>query len=392
MANLKIFTENIDPLAVNQIYEMLAQSTFKDQQVRIMPDAHAGSNCVVGFTSTLGDKIIPNVIGVDIGCGMRTVMLGKIDVDLPALDNFIKTNIPAGSNYAKEENGRDLIESLHVAKQLRDYPRLFGSIGSLGGGNHFIEIDEDFDGNKYLVIHSGSRNLGMQVASIYQKLAVRDCKGVAEEERNEVIQKLKAQGRISEIPDAIKEVNAKFAYRSKIPNDYCYLDGIHAEKYLHDMRICQVFAERNRAKMAEKILKFLGVRGAEYFETVHNYIDENNVVRKGAISAKKGEKVIIPMNMRDGCFIAIGKGNPDWNFSAPHGAGRLVSRSDAKKLFTEEEFKQEMKGIYTTTADKSTIDESPMAYKPSSEIEALISPTVEVIAKIFPIYNFKAGD
>lgn len=389
---MKIFTDNIDPLAVNQIYEMISQSTFKDQQVRIMPDAHAGSNCVVGFTSTLGDKIIPNVIGVDIGCGMRTVMLGKIDIDLPALDEFIKNNIPAGSNYAREENGRDLIESLYVAKQLRDFPRLFGSIGSLGGGNHFIEIDEDLEGNKYLVIHSGSRNLGMQVASIYQKLAVRDCKGVAEEERNAVIQKLKGQGRISEIPNAIKEVNAKFAYRSKIPNDYCYLDGTHAEKYLHDMRICQVFAERNRAKIAEKILKFLGLSRVEWFETVHNYIDENNVVRKGAISAKQGEKVIIPMNMRDGCLIAVGKGNPDWNNSAPHGAGRLVSRSEAKKLFTEEEFKEEMKGIYTTTADKSTIDESPMAYKPTSEIEALISPTVEIISKIFPIYNFKAGE
>lgn len=392
MANLKIFTDNIEPLAVNQIYELISQSTFKNQQIRIMPDVHAGSNCVVGFTSTLGDKIIPNVIGVDIGCGMRTVMLGKIDIDLPALDEFIKTNIPAGSNYAREENGRDLIESLYVYKKLRDYQRLFGSIGSLGGGNHFIEIDEDVEGNKYLVIHSGSRNLGMQVASIYQKLAVRDCKGVAEEERKAVTQKLKGQGRIAEIPNAIKAVNAKFAYRSKILNDFCYLDGIHAEHYMHDMRICQIFAERNRAKMAEKILKFLGVSRAEQFETVHNYIDENNIVRKGAISAKLGEKVIIPMNMRDGCLIAVGKGNPDWNYSAPHGAGRLVSRSEAKHLFTEEEFKEEMKGIYTTTADRSTIDESPMAYKPAKEIEELISPTVEIINKIFPIYNFKAGE
>lgn len=392
MADLKIFTDNIEPLAVNQIYELLVQSSFKDQKVRIMPDVHAGAGCVVGFTSTMGDKIIPNVIGVDIGCGMRTVMLGNINIDLEGLDNFIKANIPAGSDFCREENGRDLIEGLYVYKELRDLPRLFGSIGSLGGGNHFIEVDVDDKGDKYLVIHTGSRNLGMQVASIYQKMAVRDCKECAVDERNAVTQKLKSEGKIAEIPDAIKAVNAKYAYRSKIPNALCYLDGIHAESYLHDMRICQTFAIRNRARIAEKILRYLGLDRTEYFETIHNYIDNENIVRKGAISAKKGEKVIIPMNMRDGCFIAIGKGNSDWNNSAPHGAGRLLSRGEAKQLFTEEEFKKEMEGIYTTTADKSTIDESPMAYKPTKEIEMLISPTVEIINKIVPIYNFKASE
>lgn len=391
--NLKIFTENITPKALNQIYELLSQPTFRNEKVRIMPDVHAGLGCVVGFTSTISDKVIPNVIGVDIGCGMRTVFLGNIDIDLKALDLFIKKNIPSGSGVSQEVNGLDLLESLYVYKDLRNMPRLYGSIGSLGGGNHFIEIDIDEDGNKYLVIHSGSRNLGQQVASIYQKMAIDDCKNCAQEERERVIAELKAKGAIAEIPNALKKVNEDYAYRSKIPNDLCYLDGVHLDYYMHDMRICQEFAVRNRAKIAEKILKYLKLNPnkQEMFETIHNYIDKNNIVRKGAISARLGEKVLIPMNMRDGCLIAVGRGNEDWNYSAPHGAGRLYSRSTAKELFTVDEFQNEMQGIYTTTADKSTIDESPMAYKPSDEIIRNVEPTVDIINIIKPIYNFKAG-
>lgn len=392
-SDIKIFTENIAPNALNQVYELLSQPTFKNEKVRIMPDVHAGLGCVVGFTSTISDKVIPNVIGVDIGCGMRTVFLGNIDIDLKELDLFIKKNIPAGSGVCSEVNGVDLLESLYVYKELKNMPRLYGSIGSLGGGNHFIEVDIDEDQNKYLVIHSGSRNLGQQVASIYQKMAISDCKNCAADEREKVIVELKAKGNVAEIPDAIKKVNEAFAYRSKIPNELCYLDGAHLTSYMHDMRICQEFALRNRARIAEKILKYLKLNTdkQEAFETIHNYIDKDNIVRKGAISAKLGEKVLIPMNMRDGCLIAIGKGNEDWNCSAPHGAGRLYSRSTAKELFSVEEFQSEMQGIYTTTADKSTIDESPMAYKPTDEILSLIEPTVEVIKIIKPIYNFKAG-
>ena len=392
--DLKIFAEDVSPKAINQIYELLSQPAFGKEKVRIMPDVHSGIGCVVGFTSTTSDKIIPNVIGVDIGCGMRTIFLGNVDVDYAKLDDFIKRNIPAGNGVCSTVSGADLIESLFAYKELRNLPRLFGSIGSLGGGNHFIEIDVDKRNNKYLVIHSGSRNLGMQIASIYQKKAEEDCKSCSNEAKERAIAELKSEGRVSEIPDELKRISNEYAYKTKIPKELCYLEGQGLFAYLHDMRICQEVAKRNRAKIAEKILKFLGVspERAETFETIHNYIDDDNIVRKGAISAKSGEKVLIPMNMRDGCLIALGKGNPDWNYSAPHGAGRLFSRSQAKELFDVEEFRKEMQGIYTTTADKNTIDESPMAYKSTEVIERLILPTVDIVDIIKPVYNFKAGD
>lgn len=390
--NLKIFTENVEAEAVNQIYNLITQEPFLGQQVRIMPDVHCGMGCVVGFTSTMGDKIIPNVIGVDIGCGMFTAELGKIDVDYRALDEFIKQNIPAGANCRKEADGEDIIKSLRCFKELRNFDRLYGSLGTLGGGNHFIEVDADVDGNKYLVIHSGSRNLGMQVAKIYQKRAVEACKNAAADEREQVIAQLKSQGRQGDIPQALAQVSAKYAYKTKIPADLCYLEGTDMQNYMHDMRLCQQFAVRNRKKMADLILKHLKVFKCVCFETVHNFIDEYNIVRKGAISARKGQKVIIPMNMRDGCLICTGKGNGDWNQSAPHGAGRLYSRSESKQRFTVEEFADAMRGIYTTTANVSTLDESPMAYKPMQEILSLISDTVEVIKIIKPQYNFKASE
>lgn len=390
--DLKIFTENIEPEAINQVYTLIAQAPFSGSRVRIMPDVHAGTGCVVGFTATLGDKIIPNVLGVDLGCGMFTAELGKAEFSLSDLDGFIKDKIPSGSNYRKECNGVSLIKELYCYDKLRDFDRLYGSLGTLGGGNHFIEVDEDEQGNRYLVIHSGSRNLGLQVAKIYQKIAVESCKFCAEEERNKKIEELKAKGRQGDIPAAIAEVSAKYAYKTKIPAELCYLEGAQMQNYLHDLRICQKFAVLNRKKMAEDILKFLKIFKYSSFETVHNFIDEDNVIRKGSIPAHNGQRVIIPMNMRDGCLIAVGKGNADWNNSAPHGAGRLLKRSEAKQLFTVEEYREEMRGIYTTTVGEGTIDESPMAYKPMNEIVGLISPTVEIEKIIKPIYNFKAGE
>lgn len=390
--DLKIFTENIEPEAVNQIYTLLAQSAFSGQKVRIMPDVHYGTGCVVGFTGTLGDKIIPNVLGVDLGCGMLTVELGKAEISLPALDGFIKSKIPYGSAYRKEVRAEELIHKLHCFGRLRDTDRLYGSLGTLGGGNHFIEIDADEAGNKYLIVHSGSRNLGLQVAKIYQKIAVETCKFSAKKEREMVIRELNAKGRPADIPDAIADVSAKYAYKTKLPSELCYLDGLKMREYLDDLKICQQFASLNRRKIAEDILKFLKIVGYTSFETVHNFIGEDNVVRKGAIPAHEGQRVLIPMNMRDGCLIAVGKGNADWNYSAPHGAGRLMKRSEAKRVFTVEEFKAAMEGIYTTTACAATLDESPMAYKPMAEIVELISPAVEIERVIKPVYNFKAAE
>lgn len=389
--DLQIFTENIEPTAVNQIYNLITQPPFEGQKVRIMPDVHMGTGCVVGFTATMGDKVIPNVIGVDIGCGMLTVCLGKRQIDLPALDDFIRANIPSGSELRKNYGNMAFVRRLRCYSELSDTDRIYRSLGTLGGGNHFIEVDTDEDGALYLVIHSGSRNLGTQVAKLYQQKAVVACKNAAEAEKKAVHAALLAVGKVDQIPDALQEVSRKCARRTKTPAEYCYFEGPEAEDYLHDMRICQTFAEKNRWAIADEILRFLGVAKAHAFETMHNYIDDAGIIRKGAIAARAGQRVLIPMNMRDGCLIAVGKGNPDWNESAPHGAGRLVSRGEAKELFSEAEYQAAMAGIYTTSANSSTIDESPMAYKPMDEILEKIHPTVEVQQVIRPIYNFKAG-
>ena len=390
--DLKIYADNIEPVALNQIYTLLAQPTFLGEKVRIMPDVHAGLGCVVGFTSTMKDKVIPNIIGVDIGCGMLCVELGKVDISFPALDDFIKGHIPSGSEIRREVLGTDLINALYCKKSLRNMDRLEGSLGTLGGGNHFIEVDVDEKGNYYLVIHTGSRNLGLQVANIYQKMAVESCKKVAESERVALIERLKKENRHQEIPDELKKLTDKYAYKSKIPADLCYLDGEEMEKYMHDMRICQEFAVRNRKKIADEIIAFLKIRKFSSFETVHNFIDDKGIIRKGAVPAHLGQKILIPMNMRDGCLVCIGKGNEDWNCSAPHGAGRICSRSEAKKLLSVEEFQNAMEGIYTTTATESTLDEAPQAYKPAQSIMNLISPTAEIIEVIKPVYNFKAAE
>jgi len=389
--DLKVFTENIEPEAVNQIYELIRTASFEKAKVRIMPDVHYGKGCVVGFTSTTNDKIIPNVIGVDIGCGMLTVKLGKQKLDLTAIDDHIRSHIPAGSKVHKVYTEDKMIRQLRCFYNLDNLDKLYRSMGTLGGGNHFIEIDVDNEGEQYLVIHTGSRNLGQQVATYYQKLATEMCKNAAQQQKQEVHDRLRSQGRISEIPDTLQQISQQYADLTKIPTHQCHLWGAAKDDYLHDVGVCQEFARKNRQYIADSILGFLHISRAESFDTIHNYIDDAGIVRKGAIAAHKGQKVIIPMNMRDGCLIAIGKGNPDWNCSAPHGAGRLLSRQTVQEYFTVEEFQQEMQGIYSTSVSASTLDESPMAYKPMAEIVSLISPTVDIVNTIKPIYNFKAG-
>lgn len=401
MSDLKIFTKNVEQEAVDQIELLLAQDAFKDCKVRIMPDVHAGKGCVIGFTADLGEKVIPNIVGVDIGCGMLCVSLGQADIDFEKLDNVIRSYIPSGRDVHEGRIIRfEELQDLKCYRELRDTKRLERSIGTLGGGNHFIEIDVAEDGEKYLVIHTGSRNLGKQVADYYQNLAFELMSGKDKlyEEQDRLIKQYKTAGRKSEIQSAIAELHSNFkAVNPKIPKDLCYLEGKYREVYLHDMRICQKFAYINRVMIAQIICNHMGwgidADMPDYFECIHNYIDhDSNIVRKGAISAKLGEKVLIPINMRDGCIIGTGKGNEDWNQSAPHGAGRVMSRTKAKELVSLEEFEKSMDGIYTTSVNQSTIDESPMAYKTLDEIVENIKDTVDVLAIIKPVYNFKASE
>lgn len=420
MKNLKIFTDNIEQEAIDQINELLEQDAFKDGKVRIMPDVHAGKGCVIGFTGDLGDKVIPNIVGVDIGCGMLCVELGKVDIDLEKLDRVIREYVPSGRNVHERCSNNFDLKRLFCYDKLKDKDWLKNSLGTLGGGNHFIEVDEDDDGNKYLVIHTGSRNLGKQVAEIYQDMAIQNCSYDEEmriEKRN-IIDKLRNEGRESEIQDNLTKITENYKGMTKLPRDLCYLDGKLRDDYLHDMKLCQEFASLNRFRIMVIILRNMFPNphyiepGTEefgtyyssnhyypigidihFFETIHNYISfDDNIVRKGAISAKKGERVLIPMNMKDGCIIGIGKGNDDWNQSAPHGAGRIMSRMQAKKTLNLDDFKNSMDGIYTTSVSENTIDEAPMVYKPMNEIIKNIQDTVEIERIIKPIYNFKASE
>lgn len=397
MSDLKIFTDNIEPEALNQIHTLIKQPAFKNCKVRIMPDVHAGAGCVIGFTADLGDKVIPNIVGVDIGCGMLTIELGKIDIDFQFLDNIIRNKIPSGRNTHDSRMVRlDDLQKLYCYRELKDSKRLERSIGTLGGGNHFIEIDLDDEGNKYLVIHTGSRNLGKQVAEYYQKLAIEVMQGKDKlyAMQEQLIEAYKKQGRKKEIEKAIKELHRIFNPNPLgIPKELCYLTGKYRDQYLHDMEICQKYAVLNRNTIASIILDAMNWKSLGGFETIHNYIEINsNIVRKGAISAKDGELLLIPINMRDGSIIGKGKGNSDWNCSAPHGAGRIMSRSKAKEMVSIDEFRQSMEGIYTTSVNQSTIDESPMVYKPIDEIVKNIEDTVEIVKIIKPIYNFKASE
>lgn len=390
----KVFIENIENTTISQIIELCNQEFCKGSKIRIMPDTHEAIGCTIGTTMTIKDKVIPNIVGVDIGCGMITVELGNINIDFKQLDCFIRKNIPAGmdifDNISKDKESyiyNNIIDKLKCKNNI-SINRAIKSIGTLGGGNHFIEIDQDTKGNKYLIIHTGSRYLGKQVATYYQRLGYRKLID-NRQQKTDLINKLKSEGREKEIEEALKKIP-----NIKISKQLVYVENEDFKDYIHDMKLVQRYAELNRIEIASMIIKYLQTKhnscGNKFFQTIHNYIDTDNMIlRKGAISAQKDEKVLIPLNMRDGCIIGIGKGNEDWNYSAPHGAGRVLSRGKAKEKISLDEFKKSMEGIYSTSVCESTIDESPMSYKPIEDILDNIGESVEVIDIIKPVYNFK---
>ena len=388
------YAKVVEDEAIEQIKRMCDFPMTEGSKIRIMPDVHSGKGCTIGTTMTIKDKAVPNVVGVDIGCGMYTVNLGKKYIDLEKFD-MAAFSIPSGMDVWEGRIERFDLTELRCYRELKNSRRLERSLGTLGGGNHFIEIDRATDGTNYLVIHSGSRNLGKQVAEIYQTLAVDLDKGIGEylEAREEIIRTYKEQGKRKEIQTALKELYDKKYNEGPMtmPEDLCYLTGRYLDDYLHDVEICQRFAKRNREKMAEILLEKTGLSSGEAFHTIHNYIDTDEMIlRKGAIAAHKGEKVLIPINMRDGSVLAIGKGNPEWNYSAPHGAGRIMSRSKAKYNLSMEEYRESMKDVYTTSVCEATLDEAPMAYKSLDDIIDVIKESVDVIEVMKPIYNFKA--
>ena len=389
------YTDTLEPTAYSQIETVCNEEAFANSKIRIMPDVHAGKGCTIGTTMTIVDKVVPNMVGVDIGCGMYTVNLGKVEIDLEKFDEAAHY-IPCGRNVWEGRQERFDLTRLRCYRNLKDTKRLERSLGTLGGGNHFIEIDADEEGNKYLIIHSGSRNLGTQVAEYYQRIAIDLNLGKEEyfKKREEIIRTYKEQGRRREIQSTLKQMEKEWeAKEPTIPRELCFLYGSFMEDYLHDINICQEFAKRNREKMAEILLGKTGLCDLGSFQTIHNYIDVNEkILRKGSVSAKSREKLLIPINMRDGSLICVGKGNDEWNQSAPHGAGRLMSRTAAFERLTMEEYEKQMAGIYTTCVNTATLDESPMAYKNMDEIVANIEPTAEIIARIKPIYNFKAAE
>ena len=389
------YAKVIEDEAINQIRRMCDYDMTAGSKIRIMPDVHAGKGCTIGTTMTIVDKAVPNVVGVDIGCGMYTVNLGKGEIDFEKLDEACHF-IPSGMNVWEGRQERFDLTKLQCYRNLKDTRRLERSLGTLGGGNHFIEVDEAEDGIKYLIIHSGSRNLGKQVAELYQKLAVDLNRGYGEyfKKRDEIIRTYKEQGRRKEIQGALKELHFQvYESQPSMPDDLCYLSGKYLEDYLHDVVVCQSFARRSREKMTEIILERTGMTGADGFHTIHNYIDTDEMIlRKGAIAAHKGEKVLIPINMRDGSVLAVGKGNPEWNYSAPHGAGRIMSRTKAKNELSLDQYKEEMAGVYTTSVNENTLDEAPMAYKSLEDIIDVIRESVDVIDVMKPIYNFKASE
>lgn len=396
--NVKIFANEIEELAKQQIEHFASLPAFANSKIRIMPDTHAGKGCVIGFTANITDKVIPNVVGVDIGCGMHVVKLDNIDIDYKQLDDFIKNNIPAGNSVRQSPINCTVhswcIDKLAVKDKLLNKPRLVQSMGTLGGGNHFISIEEDESGCKYLIIHTGSRGLGKQVADIYQKMAVDHCSDP--DYTQELISTLKKCGLHKHISSLVNE------YKNREIDDIAdpetaYLEGKDMENYIEDMHICEYWAYENRKQIAKEIVEYLGLNYKhimlkdKVFETVHNYIDDENIVRKGAVAAHEDELLIIPLNMADGSLICLGKGNEDWNFSAPHGAGRRMSRNAARWLLDMDDFMKKMDGIYTTTACKSTIDEAPGAYKDAQSIIDQIQDTVTIVTRLKPVYNFKAN-
>ena len=383
----KVFTDNVDSETIGQIINFLNLECIKDAKIRIMPDCHAGKNCVVGTTMTITDNVIPGMIGVDIGCGMYAVKLKETEIDLKKLDEIVNEKIPSGgSMHDKAINTFTKLNDMYCRV---DKDLAYRSIGTLGGGNHFIEVDRDTQGNLWLVIHSGSRHVGTEVCMFYQKTGYKVLREkFIEDKIAATIPNLQAKGLTADIENTIKVLKMQYP---PYPEELAYLEGDLFNKYLEDMRIAQEYAQFNRKTMANCIINGLNLHIEDEFDTPHNYIDvDNMILHKGSISAQKGERSIIPMNMRDGSLLCIGKGNEDWNYSAPHGAGRMFSRADAKELIDLEEYKKSMEGIYTSSVMESTIDESPMVYKPIEEIMENIKDTVEVTEVIKPIYNYKA--
>lgn len=387
------FTDQLEDFAAEQIKSVCDQEVFKDNKIRIMPDVHAGKGCTIGTTMTITDKIVPGMVGVDIGCGMETVQIEEKSIDFDALDMLIRQKIPCGRDV------RTLHHPLNYEidlGQLRCSPyvnlsRARLSIGTLGGGNHFIEVDKGENGELYLVVHSGSRHLGTEVAEYYQQQGRFALWGGARHQLDEKIAELKAAGRHKEIQPTINALRKE--HEISIPRDLAYVEGKLFDDYIHDMKIVQKFATLNRKAMVDVIISGMGFSKADEFTTIHNYIDTDNMIlRKGSVSAQKGERLLIPINMRDGSLICAGKGNPDWNYSAPHGAGRLMSRKAAFKNLSMDEYKAEMEGIFTTCVVPDTLDESPMAYKTMDDIVRNIGPTAEIVKQIKPVYNFKAAE
>lgn len=374
-ATAKVFSCEKEKNAVNQINNICNNAAYKNSKIRIMPDYHKGKGSVIGFTSTLEDRIIPNAVGVDINCGMYTVELGNIDIDFKKLDNFIRHNIPHGFKKNKrisnkiDEELKENIKRISEKMNLDSRKQLRG-LGSLGGGNHFIEINVSKDNKKYLVIHTGSRNFGLQVCNYHQNKAVNYCK------------------------HKVKSLNDEIMHEYNLNKNQSFLEGELAENYYLDMKAAQKYANENRRIIAERTLEFFGldIDSMKSFQTRHNYIDfEDKIIRKGAISAHKGEMVLIPLNMRDGSILALGKGNEDWNFSAPHGAGRIMSRTQAKKEISMNDYRNSMKDVFSTSVNKKTLDEAPFAYKSSQEILNSLDETIEIIEILKPLYNFKAS-
>lgn len=390
----KVFTEVVEETALEQIQLLCDQEFSSGSRIRIMPDVHAGAGCTIGTTMTIRDKAVPNLVGVDIGCGMETIRIGNSHIDLEKLDQLIYETIPSGFNIRKEPHPYhkqiDLNELRCRMEGKINLDRAVRSLGTLGGGNHFIEMDRDTEGKLYLVVHSGSRHLGLEVARFYQNEAYKALNGNSPADVEALIREYKAAGREKEIQKALKELKAQVT--TTVPKALAYCEGKLLEDYIHDMTLVQHFAKLNRKAMMDEMIRGMKFKVEEQFTTIHNYIDtENMILRKGAVSAQAGEKLLIPVNMRDGSLICIGKGNEDWNFSAPHGAGRLMSRTQAKKSCTVSEFRKEMEGIYTTSVNAETLDECPMAYKGMQDIVDNIGDTAKILSVIKPVYNFKAG-
>ena len=387
------YAKEIEPTAREQIRRMCNYEFTRDSKIRIMPDVHAGKGCTIGTTMTVTDKAVPNIVGVDIGCGMYTVKLSDAAVDFARVDEAAHY-IPSRRNVWDFKQERFDLTELHCYRSLKETRWIERSMGTLGGSNHFIEIDRSADGTFYLVIHTGSRNLGKQVAEIYQRLAIDLACGKDKffQQKDEIIAVYKSLGRKKEIQSKLKELEKEYKGRkASMPDDLCYVYGKYFHQYLHDMELCQTFARRNRELIAKILLGKAGLTGGESFHTIHNYIDVSElIIRKGAIAAHKDEKVLIPLNMRDGSVLAVGKGNADWNFSAPHGAGRIMSRSEAKELLSMDEYEASMAGVYTTSVSESTLDESPQAYKSLDDIIDVIGDTVDIVEVMKPVYNFKA--